>query len=52
VGEMTILHFKGSIMYWVQSMEERIQEMSWEALCVALNTRFGRNQHSITEYIE
>jgi hypothetical protein len=41
------MHFEGPAMYWVQSMEHRIRELSWEALCATLNTRFGRDQHNL-----
>jgi hypothetical protein len=43
---MVVMHFEGAPLYWVQAMEYRIREMDWESLCVALNTRFGRDQHN------
>jgi hypothetical protein len=63
---LAVMNFEGSATYWVQSMESRIREMNWESLCVALETRFGRDQHntlirhfyhirqtnSVPEYIE
>jgi hypothetical protein len=39
--------FEGYAMYSAQSMESRISEMDWDALCVSLNTRFGRDQHNM-----
>jgi hypothetical protein len=63
---LAVMNFEGSATYWVQSMKSRIREMNWESLCVALDTRFGRDQHntlirhfyhihqtnSVSEYIE
>jgi hypothetical protein len=60
------MHFQGPVLYWLQSMEARARDMSWHELCATLNTRFGRDQHtllitqfyhirqttSVTEYVE
>jgi hypothetical protein len=43
---LAVMNFAGSATYWVQSMESRIREMNWESQCVALDTRFGRDQHN------
>jgi hypothetical protein len=63
---VAIMHFAGPAMFWLQLVDSRMREMSWDSLCLALNTRFGRDQHntlikqfyhiyqiaSLTEYIE
>jgi hypothetical protein len=44
---LATMHFEGSALFWLQSVESRIREMNWEGLCLALITLFGRDQHSI-----
>lgn len=44
---LATMHFKGFVVYWLQSMESRIRTMIWDELCMALFTRFGRDQHNI-----
>jgi hypothetical protein len=44
---LATMHFEGSALFWLQSIESRIREMNWEELCPALTTRFGRDQHII-----
>jgi hypothetical protein len=44
---MAVMHFEGSALYWLQSMEARTREMNWGELCLALITRFGRDQHNL-----
>jgi uncharacterized protein YukE len=43
---LAVMNFEGPTTYWVQSMESRIREMNWESPCVALDTRFGQDQHN------
>jgi hypothetical protein len=44
---LATVHFEGSALLWLQSVESRIREMNWEELCLALTTRFERDQHNI-----
>jgi hypothetical protein len=44
---LAIMHFEGSALFWLQSMEGRTREMNWGELCAALLTRFGRDQHNL-----
>lgn len=44
---MAIMNFVGTATFWLQSVENRLGEMSWEEFCGCLNARFGRDQHSM-----
>jgi hypothetical protein len=44
---MAMMHFEGSALLWLQSMESRTRDMNWHELCAALISRFGRDQHNI-----
>jgi hypothetical protein len=44
---LAIMHFEGSALFWLESMEGRTREMNWGELCAALLTRFGRDQHNL-----
>jgi hypothetical protein len=63
---IVVMHFEGSALFWLQSVEDRLKHMSWEEFCANLSNRFGRDQHnllirqfyhihqttSVTDYVE
>jgi hypothetical protein len=44
---MAIMNFVGTATFWLQLVDNRLGEMSWEEFCGCLNVRFGRDQHSM-----
>ena len=64
--KLATLHFSGSAVFWMQSIELDLKKLEWESLCKAVIERFQRDDHnlvirqffhirqtgSISEYIE
>lgn len=64
--KVSIQHFDGRAARWLQSVERRLKQLSWNEFCALLHDRFGREQHeslirqlfhikqvgSVTEYVE
>lgn len=44
------IHFVGDAALWLQTYEAEHDVDSWEELCVAINTKFGRDKHQ--KYLE
>jgi hypothetical protein len=45
--KIAVMHFEGCALCWLQSMEARTRNLNWGKLCIALMTRFGRDQHNL-----
>ena len=64
--KVSIQHFDGRAARWLQSVERRLKQLSWNEFCSLLHDRFVREQHeslirqlfhikqlgSVTEYVE
>jgi hypothetical protein len=64
--KVSIRQFDGRAARWLQSVERRLKQLSWNEFCALLHDRFGREQHeslirqlfhikqvgSVTEYVE
>jgi len=64
--KLATMHFSGSAIFWMQSIELDLRKLKWESLCKVVIERFQRDEHnlvtrqffhikqtgSVSEYIE
>jgi hypothetical protein len=43
--KVATMHFEGRAARWLQSVERRLRQLSWEEFCTLVHDRFGREQH-------
>lgn len=41
------MQFDDAAGRWLQSVEHKLQDLSWEKFCQMVHARFGRNQHEV-----
>lgn len=44
--KLATMHFDGPVVFWLQSMDNKVFYMTWEELGLALSNRFGRDQYN------
>jgi hypothetical protein len=45
--EYSTMHFTGNAAMWLQSVEDRLSNFSWETLCEMIHKRFDRGQYQL-----